>query len=117
MESRNESESDGREVGILVSPGIFRVRDSLRVCMFKARGICRDNARIYAMDVGTLEYFLCYLSFVLKSSVILQTTPLGRLNYELPLFLKMFTNYPRTRVKIITNYTYQLPLGTDRDIK
>ena len=46
MESRNESDSDGREVGILVFPGLFKVRDTLRVCMFKAKVICRDEAGI-----------------------------------------------------------------------
>ena len=44
MESRSESEDDGREVGILVFPGLFKVRGGIRVCMFKAKVICRGEA-------------------------------------------------------------------------
>ena len=36
---------DGRrEVGILVFPGLFKIRGGKRVCMFKAKVICRGEA-------------------------------------------------------------------------
>ena len=52
MELRDESGDEGREVGILVFPGRFKVRGGTRVCMFKAKVICRGEARLEGGEVG-----------------------------------------------------------------
>ena len=44
MDSRDESDDEGREVGILVFPGLFKARGGTRVCMFRAKVICRGEA-------------------------------------------------------------------------
>lgn len=46
MESRGGGDGFEREVGVMVFPGLFKVTDSKRVCMLRARVICRDEAEI-----------------------------------------------------------------------
>jgi len=44
MEPREErGENTGREVAILVFPGLFKVRQDTRVCMVKSKVLCRDD--------------------------------------------------------------------------
>ena len=43
---QSEGENDEREVAIMVFPGLLKVGGSRRVCMFRARVICRDEAEI-----------------------------------------------------------------------
>lgn len=51
MEPREESgEGTGREVAILVFPGLFKVRQDTRVCMVKSKVLCRDDPGL--QDLG-----------------------------------------------------------------